>query len=186
MPPQLCAAMAPRTTSREYTRARKSFSDLQLERIRYGCGDYLPKVLKGQPAAVEKDAVPGSPDDWETIKSLFPQTCDAKLVEFVAGPEGGSADRKPLKVGVVLSGGQAPGGHNVIAGIFDGIMTYHEDSKMFGFLDGPHGIMNGNFVEITPQIMDGFRNTGGFDMLGSGRHKIETQEQIQESMIRNT
>ena len=120
--------------------------------------------------------------DAQTIRGLFPCTCDAKLVEFVAGGDFAPAGRRPLKVGVVLSGGQAPGGHNVIAGIFDGIRQYHKDSAMIGFLDGPHGIFTGNFVEISPEIMDGFRNTGGFDMLGSGRHKIESEEHIQASM----
>ena len=106
--------------------------------------------------------------------------CKAPLVEFEAGPVEGDPDRAPFRVGVVLSGGQAPGGHNVIAGIYDGVKQWHQDSTMVGFLDGPHGVMNGNYVEITDEIMDGFRNTGGFDMLGSGRHKVETNEQFKK------
>jgi len=134
--------------------------------------------LEGCPTAIKKEAVP-SPEA-ATIQKLFPSTFDTPLVEFAKGiaKDGGA----PVKVGVVLSGGQAPGGHNVIAGIFDGIKQWHKDSTMVGFLDGPHGIFTGNFVEITADIMDGFRNDGGFDMLGSGRHKIETQEQFQDSM----
>jgi len=175
---------SPRTTPQEYSRGRRAYSDLQLERLAADCADYLPDVLKGRPQAIKKEAVPASAKDAESIKGLFPKTYDTPLVEFAKGfcAEAASADVTPVKVGVVLSGGQAPGGHNVIAGIFDGIKQFHPDSQMIGFLDGPHGIFTGNFVEITPEIMKGFRNTGGFDMLGSGRHKIETDEQFQNSM----
>mmetsp|Transcript_31903 Transcript_31903/g.67842 ORF Transcript_31903/g.67842 Transcript_31903/m.67842 type:complete len:1200 (-) Transcript_31903:60-3659(-) len=178
--------MAPKTTSKPYERARKAYSALQQERLAADCRDYLPDVLKGgAPKALKKEALPASAKDAEVIKSLFPNTVDTPLVEFAAGfcdDASDSANRPPVKVGVVLSGGQAPGGHNVIAGIFDGIKAFNEKSTMIGFLDGPHGIFTGNFVEITAEIMDGFRNTGGFDMLGSGRHKIESEEQFQDSM----
>lgn len=130
---------------------------------------------------MKKEALPADAKDGEVIKNLFPTTYDTPLIEFQAGPDTG-APTKPIKVAVVLSGGQAPGGHNVIAGIFDGIKQHHQDSKMIGFLDGPHGIFTGNFVEIDDDIMDGFRNTGGFDMLGSGRHKIESDEQFDNSL----
>eukprot|EP00933_Yihiella_yeosuensis_P032008 TRINITY_DN25596_c0_g1_i1.p1 TRINITY_DN25596_c0_g1~~TRINITY_DN25596_c0_g1_i1.p1 ORF type:complete len:1221 (+),score=283.79 TRINITY_DN25596_c0_g1_i1:53-3664(+) len=175
--------MAPNTQPQVYNRARKAYSSLQKERLEADCKEYLPKVLEGAPKAVLKDAVQGSPKDAEAIKGLFPSTCNTPLVEFVAGQAGAGSDRKPIKVGVVLSGGQAPGGHNVIAGIFDGAKQWHKDSVMIGFLDGPHGVFTGNFVEITSEIMDGFRNTGGFDMLGSGRHKIESEEQFKDSMF---
>ncbi|CAE7894545.1 PFP-BETA2 [Symbiodinium microadriaticum] len=173
--------MAPRTSPVSYDRARKAYSSLQKQRLKADCKDYLPDVLSGRPKAVKKEALAASPKDAEVIKRLFPQTSDTPLVEFEAGAtqEHGEV---PVKVGVVLSGGQAPGGHNVIAGIFDGIKSWHKDSTMIGFLDGPHGIFTGNFVEITDEIMDGFRNTGGFDMLGSGRHKIESEEQFKDSM----
>jgi len=172
--------MAPNTQPQPYERARKAYSTLQRERLAADCRDYLPLVLEGCPKAQTKEAVPASAKDAEAIKGLFPSTYDTPAVEFAEGA--GDGPRSPVKVGVVLSGGQAPGGHNVIAGIFDSVKEWHPDSTMIGFLDGPHGIFSGNFVEITGEIMDGFRNTGGFDMLGSGRHKIETEEQFQNSM----
>jgi 6-phosphofructokinase 1 len=158
-----------------------AYSPLQKERLLADCNEYLPTVLEGCPVAVKKEAVPASAKDADTIKGLFPSTYDMPLVEFAAGTPNGHSN-SPIKVGVVLSGGQAPGGHNVIAGIFDGVKNWHPDSTMIGFLDGPHGIFTGTFVEITKDIMDSFRNTGGFDMLGSGRHKIETEEQFKNSL----
>lgn len=175
--------MAPNTTPKEYNRARKAYSSLQKERLRSDCQAYLPKVLDGCPKAVKKEALPADVKDSAIIKTLFPTTYDTPLIEFQDGDaSSNSVDRSPVKVGVVLSGGQAPGGHNVIAGIFDGIKRWHKDSTMIGFLDGPHGVFTGNFVEITAQIMDGFRNEGGFDMLGSGRHKIESADEFKDSM----
>jgi len=177
--------MAPNTIPKCFERTRRAYSSLQRERLAADCRDYLPDVLKGgAPQALKKEALPTSAKDAETIRSLFPNTVDTPLVEFAAGfcDDTDAAKRPPVKVGVVLSGGQAPGGHNVIAGIFDGIRSFNENSTMIGFMDGPHGIFTGNFVEISAEIMDGFRNTGGFDMLGSGRHKIESEEQFQDSM----
>jgi diphosphate--fructose-6-phosphate 1-phosphotransferase len=173
-----------RPSPQPYKRARAAYSALQKERLSAKCEAYLPKVLEGFPEAVEMEAVAASAKDAATVKGLFPHTYNTPLVEFRDGSAGSPAvrTRAPVKVGVVLSGGQAPGGHNVIAGIFDGVKSWHPDSSMIGFLDGPHGIFTGNFVEITSEIMDGFRNTGGFDMLGSGRHKIETPEQFENSM----
>lgn len=172
--------MAPKTSPTAYDRARKAYSSLQKERLKADCKDYLPNVLLAGGRAVKKEAVAASPKDAKAIKKLFPNTSGIPLVEFEAGAA--CIDKDPVKVGVVLSGGQAPGGHNVIAGIFDGIKAWNENSTMYGFLDGPHGVFAGNFVVITDEIMDGFRNTGGFDMLGSGRHKIETEEQFRDSM----
>lgn len=171
-------------TAQAYKRARRSYSALQRERLAADCRAYLPKVLEGSPQVVKKQAIPASEKDAETIKTLFPHTYDTPLVEFVPSfcTGGEQTEHAPVKVGVVLSGGQAPGGHNVIAGIFDGIKQWHPSSILYGFLDGPHGIFTGNFVEITAEIMDGFRNSGGFDMLGSGRHKIETEEEFQNSL----
>jgi len=174
---------APRTVeAAPYTRARRAYSELQKERLAAPCEAYLPDVLKGSPQVVKKEAVPADAKDAETIRGLFPTTYDTPLVEFAPGSAADTAWHAPLKVGVVLSGGQAPGGHNVIAGIYDGVKKWHPDSEMVGFLDGPHGIFTGNFVKITDEIMDGFRNTGGFDMLGSGRHKIESEEHFRDSM----
>eukprot|EP00405_Crypthecodinium_cohnii_P017325 CAMPEP_0206446278 /NCGR_PEP_ID=MMETSP0324_2-20121206/16038_1 /ASSEMBLY_ACC=CAM_ASM_000836 /TAXON_ID=2866 /ORGANISM="Crypthecodinium cohnii, Strain Seligo" /LENGTH=1222 /DNA_ID=CAMNT_0053914713 /DNA_START=149 /DNA_END=3817 /DNA_ORIENTATION=- len=174
--------MAPRTTPQPYTRARNAYSSLQKERLAADHHAYFPAVLEGCPQIVKKQAIPADEKDAGTIKGLFPATYDTPLVEFAPGESGDQSKRPPVKVGVVLSGGQAPGGHNVIAGIYDGIKQWNPASTMIGFLDGPHGIFTGNFSEITDSIMDGFRNTGGFDMLGSGRHKIETEEQFKDSM----
>lgn len=88
----------------------------------------------------------------------------------------------PLRIGVVLSGGQAPGGHNVISGVYDFLKSHHQNSQLFGFLNGPHGIFTDNYIEITEELMSQYRNQGGFDMICSGRHKIETEEQFQNSL----
>ncbi len=90
--------------------------------------------------------------------------------------------RKPLNVGVILSGGQAPGGHNVIAGIFDGIKKVHSGSRLFGFLGGPGGLVDHQYIEITGETLDSFRNTGGFDIIGSGRTKLEETEQFDKGL----
>ena len=81
-----------------------------------------------------------------------------------------------MQIGCVLSGGQAAGGHNVIMGIYDMAKKIHPDSKIYGFLAGPHGLFTGNYIEITKEYMDLYRNMGGFDMIRAGRHKIETIE----------
>ena len=92
--------------------------------------------------------------------------------------EGQSVDRKPINVGVILSGGQAPGGHNVISGLFDGIKSLNADSKLYGFILGPGGLVDHNYMELTADIIDEYRNTGGFDIIGSGRTKLEKEEQF--------
>ncbi|MGL1903850.1 MAG: diphosphate--fructose-6-phosphate 1-phosphotransferase [Fibrobacterales bacterium] len=114
--------------------------------------------------------------DQEAIKKLFPNTYGAPVVSFADGTS--AADTKAITVGVVLSGGQAPGGHNVIAGIFDGVKSINADSKVLGFIGGPGGLEHGEFLEITPAIMDDYRNTGGFDIIGSGRTKLESTAQF--------
>jgi diphosphate-dependent phosphofructokinase len=114
--------------------------------------------------------------DKAAIQSAFPNTYGMPTLTLAAG-DALSAD-KPLNVGVILSGGQAPGGHNVIAGIFDSVRAIHKDSKLFGFLGGPGGLEHGKYEVITVEKMDAFRNTGGFDIIGSGRTKLETTEQF--------
>jgi pyrophosphate--fructose-6-phosphate 1-phosphotransferase len=126
------------------------------------------KVIEG--AAAE----PGK--DREAIKKSFPGTYGMPLISFQAGADAGEA--KPLRVGVVLSGGQAPGGHNVIAGLFDSVRAIHPQSQIIGFLGGPGGLENGKYETITIEKMDAYRNTGGFDIIGSGRTKLETPEQF--------
>lgn len=123
--------------------------------------------------------------DQEKIKALFPNTYGAPYVSFsepCAACTCGAPEAKPIRVGVVLSGGQAPGGHNVIAGIFDGVKSIHKDSAVLGFLGGPSGLENGKFIEIDAKLMDAYRNTGGFDIIQSGRTKLETEEQFQKCM----
>jgi diphosphate--fructose-6-phosphate 1-phosphotransferase len=102
------------------------------------------------------------------------------LEEGDPSEQGGSG---PLKIGVVLSGGQAPGGHNVIAGIYDFIKKLSKDSQLIGFLDGPQGLYNGEYCVIDDTVMNSFRNSGGFDMIGSGRHKIEKPEHFRQSLL---
>lgn len=106
----------------------------------------------------------------------FPSTYQKPKLGFVSG---GESKKRPLRVGIVLSGGQAPGGHNVITGLYDALQKIHPESKAFGFLNGPEGIVNNQYIELEPRLLSGFRNTGGFHLLGSGRTKIETVEQFE-------
>jgi pyrophosphate--fructose-6-phosphate 1-phosphotransferase len=155
-----------------------SLSALQIARKAYQ--PKLPPVLRKGPGAVElKFGAPTqSVADQEKVKALFPKTYGQPVAEFVAGA---SKLAGPLTVGVVLSGGQAPGGHNVIAGLFDGLKAIHKDSRVLGFLGGPSGLVDGKSIEITADLLDNYRNTGGFDIIGSGRTKLETQEQFQKA-----
>eukprot|EP00828_Plagiopyla_frontata_P023106 TRINITY_DN29674_c0_g1_i1.p2 TRINITY_DN29674_c0_g1~~TRINITY_DN29674_c0_g1_i1.p2 ORF type:complete len:262 (+),score=67.16 TRINITY_DN29674_c0_g1_i1:81-788(+) len=114
--------------------------------------------------------------DQEQIKKLFQATYGSPQLTFDAG---GSGEGKAVNVGVILSGGQAPGGHNVIAGIFDGVKSINPASRVFGFLKGPDGLVKNEYMELTFEIIDAYRNTGGFDMIGSGRTKLETEEQFE-------
>mmetsp|Transcript_1163 Transcript_1163/g.2127 ORF Transcript_1163/g.2127 Transcript_1163/m.2127 type:complete len:555 (-) Transcript_1163:2011-3675(-) len=121
----------------------------------------------------------------EGLEKMFPTLIGKgmKYLELTADPSGAIAkSAKPLKIGCVLSGGQAAGGHNVIMGLYDMVKKLHPDSKLFGFLAGPHGVFTGNFMEITGDYMDLYRNMGGFDMIRAGRHKIETPEQFESSL----
>jgi diphosphate-dependent phosphofructokinase len=115
----------------------------------------------------------------EPIQDQFPSTSDSSIV---TGQLGDKRSSKSLKVGVVFSGGQAAGGHNVIAGLLDGLHKLNGKSQLFGFLDGPSGIIDGKYKELTKSILDPYRNQGGFDLIGSGRTKIETDEQLQASV----
>jgi pyrophosphate--fructose-6-phosphate 1-phosphotransferase len=92
------------------------------------------------------------------------------------------ADYPTMNVGVILSGGQAPGGHNVIAGIFDGMKSLNKDNKLYGFLMGPEGLIEHQYTELTADIIDEYRNTGGFDIIGSGRTKLEKEEQFDKGL----
>ena len=101
------------------------------------------------------------------------------LVEFVQGSE---APSKEINVGIILSGGQAPGGHNVISGLFDEVKRLNPNNRLYGFLMGPGGLVDHQYVEITAEFVDEYRNTGGFDMIGSGRTKLETTEQFEKGL----
>lgn len=114
---------------------------------------------------------------FEKLRDLFPHTFDQPILRLRQGEK--RTLEKHLKVGVVLSGGQAPGGHNVIAGLFDALKSLHPKSQLFGFLGGPDGIIDHSFREIDQSLIDRYRNTGGFDIIGSGRGKIETPEQLE-------
>ncbi|HRR05837.1 MAG TPA: diphosphate--fructose-6-phosphate 1-phosphotransferase [Victivallales bacterium] len=153
-------------------------SSLQKERLNYKAK--LPKaLLNGAIVKAKHKKIKGT-EDSEKIKGLFPNLFEHPVVSFSAMGEPCNIE-PALKVGVVLSGGQAPGGHNVIAGIFDGIKSANPDSKLFGFLGGPSGLVDCKYKELTKDIIDQYRNTGGFDIIGSGRTKIETEEQFQKA-----
>ena len=151
-------------------------SELQLARAAY-----LPKLPKGlQGNVMVKEGAPTqSVDNQEEIKKLFPNTYGMPLVEFVPGDE--THDKK-INVGVILSGGQAPGGHNVICGLFDALKKLNPANRLYGFLMGPGGLVDHNYMEITADFIEDYRNTGGFDMIGSGRTKLEKTEQFDKGL----
>lgn len=142
---------------------------------------YKPKLPKGLQGSVqiEEGEPTKSISDTHAIKKLFPNTYGRPIVKFIEGKE---PKFKPVNVGVLLSGGQAPGGHNVICGIFDEIKKLNKDSRLYGFLMGPGGLVKQNYIELTEDIIDQYRNTGGFDMIGSDRTKLEKEEQFRSAM----
>ena len=151
-------------------------SALQNERAAYQ--PKLPKALLG--AIKVKEGEPTrSVADQKEIQELFPNTYGMPLVEFVPGVETNTAE---LNIGVILSGGQAPGGHNVISGLFDAVKKLNPANRLFGFLMGPGGLVDHNYVEITSNFIDQYRNTGGFDMIGSGRTKLEQVDQFEKGL----
>ena len=140
----------------------------------------LPAALKnGASVTVEKGANLPAFADADKIAALFPSTSNMPDLKFSAGK--GETLSKPIYAGVILSGGQAPGGHNVIAGLYDGLKSLNAESKLFGFKGGPSGLVDNEYVEIDDAFMDAYRNTGGFDMIGSGRTKLEKEEQFDQA-----
>lgn len=143
---------------------------------------YQPKLPIALTGPVK--AVLGKPTEsvanQDEIKQLFPETYGLPELRFEKNttPSAG----RPINVGVILSGGQAPGGHNVISGLFDGIKKIHRDSRLFGFIMGPGGLVDHKYIELTSSIIDEYRNTGGFDIIGSGRTKLETKEQFDKGL----
>lgn len=150
-------------------------SALQIARAAYQ--PKLPKALRGA-VKVEEGAVTQSVADQEAIERLFPHTYGMPLIEFVETDE--VQTYPAVNVGVILSGGQAPGGHNVISGLFDGIKRLNKDSRLYGFILGPGGLVEHNYIELTADIIDEYRNTGGFDIIGSGRTKLENEDQFEK------
>lgn len=142
---------------------------------------YQPKLPKGLQGAVKvQEGEPTqSVGNQEEIKAMFPNTYGMPLIEFVPGEENFS---KQMNVGVILSGGQAPGGHNVICGIFDAVKKLNPENKLYGFLMGPGGLVDHQYKELTAEVIDEYRNTGGFDMIGSGRTKLEKVEQFEKGL----
>ncbi len=152
-------------------------SALQIARAAYQ--PKLPKALRGALKAVEGEPTQ-SVADQDEVKKLFPNTYGMPYLRFE--PATGESFKAKLNVGVILSGGQAPGGHNVIAGLFDGIKALNPDNKLYGFLLGPGGLVDHKYMELTADIIDEYRNTGGFDIIGSGRTKLEKKDQFDKGL----
>ena len=151
-------------------------SPLQIARAAYQ--PKLPAALKGN-VVLKEGAATQSVADQADIKKLFPNTYGMPTIQFVAGE---AKKYDAVNVGVILSGGQAPGGHNVISGLFDGLKKMNPNSKLYGFLGGPSGLVDHKYVELTADIIDEYRNTGGFDIIGSGRTKLEEVEQFDKGI----
>ena len=149
-----------------------------LQQARAAYQPKLPKALQGA-VKVQEGAPTQSVDNQEEIKALFPNTYGMPLVEFVPGE---TENAKQMNVGIILSGGQAPGGHNVISGLFDQVKKLNPNNKLYGFLMGPGGLVDHDYVEITEELLKDYRNTGGFDLIGSGRTKLEKEEQFEKGL----
>ena len=158
----------------------KNLSPLQIERLKYQ--PKLPSSLaSGINSLVSKEgSATESVANQEEIKALFKNTYGKPTVTFETSSETSTSEIR--NVGVILSGGQAPGGHNVIAGLYDALKQANSANKLYGFLGGPSGIIEGKYVEFTDSFIDEYRNTGGFDIIGSGRTKLETEEQFKSSL----
>ena len=152
-------------------------SALQIARAAYQ--PKLPKALRGALKTVEGDPTQ-SVADQEEVQKLFPNTYGMPYLRFE--PTKGESESVAINVGVILSGGQAPGGHNVISGLFDGIKKLNPANRLYGFILGPGGLVDHNYMELTADIIDEYRNTGGFDIIGSGRTKLEKKEQFDKGL----
>ena len=155
---------------------------MEISALQKARSSYQPKLPKGLRGNV--DIIEGAPTesvgDQAEIKRLFPHTYGMPLVEFAPAKE--VKEYAPINVGIILSGGQAPGGHNVICGLFDELKKQNPKSKLYGFLMGPSGLVDHKYKELTAEVIDKYRNTGGFDMIGSGRTKLETKEQFDSGL----
>lgn len=158
----------------------EKLSPLQIERLKYQ--PKLPSSLSEGINSLEmvEGSATQSVRDQEQIQELFKNTYGKPVVTFKHTASSNSSEVR--NVGVILSGGQAPGGHNVIAGLYDALKQANSANKLYGFLGGPSGIIEGKYVEFDDKFMDAYRNTGGFDIIGSGRTKLETEEQFEKSL----
>ena len=149
-----------------------------LQRARYEYTPKLPGMLRNGIAdiCVNEGAETQSVADQEKIKALFPNTYGKKEITFQKGQN--TSEAKKQVVGVILSGGQAPGGHNVISGLYDALKATNPENVLYGFKGGPSGLIEDSFIEFTDEYINEYRNTGGFDIIGSGRTKLETEEQF--------
>ena len=151
-------------------------SALQVARAAYQ--PKLPKALQGPVVAVEGTPTQ-SVGNQDEIKAMFPNTYGMPVITFEAGEQ---KPLEPFNVGIILSGGQAPGGHNVISGLYDGVKSLNKDCRLYGFLMGPGGLVDHKYVEFTDEFIDEYRNTGGFDIIGSGRTKLAKDEQFEKGL----
>ena len=149
-------------------------SPLQIARASYQ--PKLPAALRGN-VVLKEGAATESIADQAEIKKLFPNTYGMPIITFEAGEK---KVNPVIGVGVILSGGQAPGGHNVISGLFDGLKTLNPNNKLYGFLGGPSGLVEHQYIELTEEVVKEYRNTGGFDIIGSGRTKLEEEAQYED------
>ena len=158
----------------------EKLSPLQIERLKYQ--PKLPSSLANGINNLEmaEGSATQSVRDQEQIQNLFKNTYGKPVVTFNTSSSSKSSEVR--NVGVILSGGQAPGGHNVIAGLYDALKQANPSNKLYGFLGGPSGIIDGKYVEFDDKFIGAYRNTGGFDIIGSGRTKLETEEQFQKSL----
>ena len=152
-------------------------SALQIARAAYQ--PKLPAGLRGNVSIKEGESTQ-SVGDQEEIKKLFPNTYGMPLVEFVPSDE--KKEYAPMNIGIILSGGQAPGGHNVICGLYDELKKQNAANKLYGFLMGPGGLVDHKYIELTDEVINEYRNTGGFDMIGSGRTKLEETSQFESGL----
>ncbi|MBQ7785227.1 MAG: 6-phosphofructokinase, partial [Clostridia bacterium] len=149
-----------------------------LQTARYQYSPKLPGMLRNgiSEICVKNGNATESVADQEKIKALFPNTYGKNEITFQKGQN--TSEAKLQKVGVILSGGQAPGGHNVVCGLYDALKATNKDNELYGFKGGPSGLLEDNYLIFDDEYINQFRNTGGFDIIGSGRTKLETEEQF--------
>ena len=149
-----------------------------LQKARYAYVPKLPGMLRNgiNEICVKEGEATSSVADQEKIKALFPNTYGKKEITFEKGAN--TAEAKKQVVGVILSGGQAPGGHNVICGLYDALKAANKENVLYGFKGGPSGLIEDKYLIFDDEYINEYRNTGGFDIIGSGRTKLETEEQF--------